>query len=322
MGGIDFRFLQGREVDSSVVQVDQIHGSAPQFQGQNGLGAEDADFVVTSCRRCDTRAGNTRQRSVVHLHAQGVVDVEDRAIVIEAGKDLRGPGAAEVGKVSRGVRDLAIALAAARHGRIAVRAGLWADVRLLVVVRDLGIDAAEQLVDRVGHQHADHLDPPQSPRANVSLRLPGMPRVVPRTTDHKLQTLPIRKLHEFAGLGDGDGHGLFQQHVQAAVQRGFGLCIVNIRRAGNDHRLENRVGQHVIHVGKSVGGAEIACDPLRVGQRSRLHGAECRPRMALDRRHVGIRPPPAGADHSHLDCHGPPRSWATGECHENFTGRR
>ena len=61
---------------------------------------------------------------------------------------------------------------------------------------------------------------------------------------------------QFTRLGGRERHRLFEQNVQAAFQRGFGLLEMNIRRRGDNDGVEFLKGENFIEAGAGVFRAE------------------------------------------------------------------
>ena len=174
-------------------------------------------------------------------------------------------------------------------------------------MRRRGVDALEQLVDRVGHEDGNHADLAEIAAPDHFTHFHAVRGEVPRTTDEQLHALRLGQLAQFLRFRRGEGHGLFQEHVLPALQRGLGLRIVHVGRRGDDHGIESGQIEQRDRVGHRVRRAEISRDFIRLVLRARLHGEQFGPRMGLDRRNVGVGRPPTRTNHADLQggsvCH-------------------
>ena len=96
-------------------------------------------------------------------------------------------------------------------------------------MRGRGIDAAQELVNRVGHQDGSHFDFAQRAGLNQPPRFHAVRGEMPGATNQQLQFFLCRSFDQVARLGGREGHRLFDEHMQPVFQRGFGLRVMNIR---------------------------------------------------------------------------------------------
>ena len=99
-----------------------------------------------------------------------------------------------------------------------------------------------------------------------------MGREVPGAGDHHLHAAAPGQIDQFAGLGRRDGHGLFDEHVQAALQSRLGLRVVLSGHGADDDGVKVLDRQHLVERGASVGRAEVPGDALSIGTLQCLHG--------------------------------------------------
>jgi hypothetical protein len=114
---------------------------------------------------------------------------------VEAGEDLSGPASRKEGQIRGDMRNLSVDLPAPSDLRVAVGTGPRMHVMRSVPMGGLRARTAQQMADRVGHQNADQAHAAQLTIAHQTLRLGGVSRVVPRTTDEELQAAFLRYFH-------------------------------------------------------------------------------------------------------------------------------
>src|SRR5579862_1084638 len=97
--------------------------------------------------------------------------------------------------------DLRVDLSATRDFGIAV--GAFPRMHVRRPMGRLRTVTAEQMADRIGHQHADHAHLSQMSIAYQTLRLICMHGVMPWTTDKELPVAAPCQLHQFNRLSNG-----------------------------------------------------------------------------------------------------------------------
>src|SRR6266852_4846178 len=113
-----------------------------------------------------------------------------------------------------------------------------------------------------------------------------------------MQLFLCRQFDEFARLGNGKCHWLFEQNVASAVQRGFRLRKMDIRCRGDDNGINLFEREQFPHAGAGLFCAEVAGDAFRLGALAALHRDQFGGGMRFDGRDVGVRRPPARANHT------------------------
>ena len=120
MRGINFIFRKRRIFGALVIKINQRHRAAPEFQLQDGLAAEDADFIVPFAERSGAGAGERHQCAVFQRKGKRVVNVIRRTVPVETGKHLRRAQAGQKGQIGRRMGNLAVDLPAAGNGGVVV----------------------------------------------------------------------------------------------------------------------------------------------------------------------------------------------------------
>src|ERR1700733_13710628 len=77
----------------------------------------------------------------------------------------------------------------------------------------LGVCAAKEVADRIGHQNADHTYVTEIAVPYQALRLGGMCSVVPGAADEELPAVFFRDSHQVCGFGGSQRHWFFNEHM-------------------------------------------------------------------------------------------------------------
>ena len=135
--------------------------------------------------------------------------------------------------------------------------------------------------------------------------------VVPSVRDQQVEALLPGALDELAGVDGAGRHRLLAHHVQAGVESGQGVLVVQGVGRGHDHSVQLAVGQQVAVVLGGVAEAEALLHLLQLPGAEAADAGEVHVVPGRQDRQVVAGGPPAGADEaeSHLLCHGFPPVW-------------
>ena len=286
----------------------EFHFSPPEVEKDHALGAIDTYLVMPLGEHGRAVAGHRDQRAIVELERERIVDVHCHARVVETSKNLGRLPPGQIAQIRGRMGNLAVNLPAARHRRIAVGVGGWRHVdlggflQLGILFEDvipcLSLIQAER---EIRHQHADHFHLPKAAGSDDFPRGQAVGGKMPRAGDSEDNAIFLGECLELPGLGEGQCHRFFHQHMQARFERGARLLEMDIGRGGNDHRLQPRNGQNLPDCGAGHRHTKICRDLFRLVALARMHGHQLGSRMFEQRGHVRTRPPPANTNQRAAD---------------------